>query len=1173
MPRLSSSGIKVPEKHYDVVVVGSGYGGGITASRMARAKKTVCVLERGKEFQPGEYPNTLAKAAPEMQIDAPTGHEGSKTGLYDFRINEDLNVFLGCGLGGTSLVNANVSLRAEPRVFADPAWPEAIRKEAAAIAAGEKPLLEIGYELAEQMLQPEPYPDHYPPLPKLNGQADSAKAMGQDFYRTPINVTFEDRVNYAGVQQKACTNCGDCVTGCNYSAKNTIIMNYLPDAKNFGAEIFTEISVRYVEQKDGEWIVHFDRLGQDLEKFGSPDEFVTADIVVLAAGALGSTEILLRSRQKGLGVSNAVGKRFSGNGDVLGFAYNSEHVINGIGDGARDPKHQPPVGPCITGIIDMRKQPVLDNSMVIEEGSIPGALADLMPAAFAAVEASEELVGAAIPRACPPLEKIEAAGRELESLALGPYRGAVHNTQTYLVMTHDGSDGEMYLDQDRLRIKWPGVGDKPIFEKVKANLHAASDALKATFLTNPVWSEFLRHELVTVHPLGGCVMADSADNGVVNDRGQVFDGSSKTSAYKGLYVSDGSVIPRSLGVNPLLTISALAERCCRLMAADHGGTAINYERKAIAADNAAAKIGVQFTEKMAGFFSTQIKDNYENAAEQGKAQGAAFDFILTITSNDLDDMLSNPLHQARTAGTVTASDLSADPLEVSGGIFNLFTVDPGNVDTRNMRYRMQLIGKDGKTFFFDGFKVVNDSSVFNAWKQNTTLYVTLYDGKDGTAPVMGKGIMRISPEDFAKQLTTIKATNATNLVEGAKAVARFGEFFTGVLWHSYGGILSKQTFFNPAAPPRSKRPLRCFVCTPRILNKYVGGRRTSGLWTLQHPSGAPEVHVFTTPDKVHLKLTRFRGGDRGPVILSHGLGVSSLIFSIDTIDTNLLEYLSTHGFDVWLLDYRASVDLPASKGQFSGDDIAKYDYPAAVAKVCELTGASSVQMVAHCFGSTTFCMSMLQGLKGVRSAVCSQVATHIVAPEATKIKTGLHVPDFLDKLGVRSLTADADANEGWMEKLYDRALELYPIGESCHSAVCRRITFLYAPLYQHAELNEATHEALHEMFGQACVKSFEHLARMTRVGHLVDFTGLEVYLPNLNRMAIPISFIHGAENECFLPQSTQITYDLLRKTNGNDLYERHVVPGYGHIDCIFGKDAAVDVYPLILSHLAENEKA
>src|SRR5580704_17463956 len=118
MPRLSSSidGIK---PHYTVVVVGSGYGGGIAASRMARAGQAVCVLERGKEFQPGEYPDTQLRAAEEMQIDTPAAHVGCKTGLYDFRVNDDMNVFLGCGLGGTSLVNANVSLRAEPRIFPD----------------------------------------------------------------------------------------------------------------------------------------------------------------------------------------------------------------------------------------------------------------------------------------------------------------------------------------------------------------------------------------------------------------------------------------------------------------------------------------------------------------------------------------------------------------------------------------------------------------------------------------------------------------------------------------------------------------------------------------------------------------------------------------------------------------------------------------------------------------------------------------------------------------------------------------------------------------------------------------------------------------------------------------------------------------------------------------------
>ena len=118
MARLSSP-VEGIRDHYTVVVVGSGYGGAIAASRLARAGQEVCVLERGKEFQPGEYPNTDAAALGEMQADLPDTHIGSRTGLYDLRVNQDINVFVGCGLGGTSLVNANVSLRAEPRVFDD----------------------------------------------------------------------------------------------------------------------------------------------------------------------------------------------------------------------------------------------------------------------------------------------------------------------------------------------------------------------------------------------------------------------------------------------------------------------------------------------------------------------------------------------------------------------------------------------------------------------------------------------------------------------------------------------------------------------------------------------------------------------------------------------------------------------------------------------------------------------------------------------------------------------------------------------------------------------------------------------------------------------------------------------------------------------------------------------
>jgi cholesterol oxidase len=116
---------------------------------------------------------------------------------------------------------------------------------------------------------------------------------------------------------------------------------------------------------------------------------------------------------------------------------------------------------------------------------------------------------------------------------------------------------------------------------------------------------------------------------------------------------------------------------------------------------------------------------------------------------------------------------------------------------------------------------------------------------------------------------------------------------------------------------------------------------------------------------VPLRLTRYQGGSKGPVILSHGLGVSSLIFSLDTIDTNMLEYLYAHGYDVWLLDYRDSIALPSDAAQqSSGDDVALNDYPAAVDFVRKITGAPDVQMVVHCWGSTTFFMAMLAGLQG-----------------------------------------------------------------------------------------------------------------------------------------------------------------------------------------------------------------
>ena len=105
------------------------------------------------------------------------------------------------------------------------------------------------------------------------------------------------------------------------------------------------------------------------------------------------------------------------------------------------------------------------------------------------------------------------------------------------------------------------------------------------------------------------------------------------------------------------------------------------------------------------------------------------------------------------------------------------------------------------------------------------------------------------------------------------------------------------------------------------------------------------------------------------------------------------------------------------------------------------------------------------------------------------------------------------------------------------------------------------------MFGIVNMRALQQLGELTRQGHIVNAQGEEAYLPNIERMAIPITFIHGGENECVLPISTELTYNMLRERNGEGLYNRHVIPEYGHVDCMFGQNASEDVFPYILEHL------
>ena len=519
---------------YDVVVIGSGYGGGVAASRLARAGQLVCVIEKGKEFPTGSFPSRLPELRRELQLNGGKMRSGSRTGLFDFRLGADIHVLVGCGLGGGSLINAGVALRPDARVFADPAWPDELSADG---------LLELGFRRAAAMLRPSRYANA-PELTKYRALQSASTAFGVPPVAAPVVVSFEDNVNPAGVAQPACTLCGDCCSGCNVGAKNTVAMTYLPDAKAHGAEIFTELSVTHVAKGEGGWRVHF--APSDV-KDATPG-VVEAKTVVLAAGTLGSTEILLRSREHGLGLSDRLGEGFSANGDIIAFALGGRERVNGIGVGFPSKFGGDVVGAAVAGQIELPDAADLDRSMIIQEGVLPSALAPLLPVFFIA---GGRLLGAA------------------QSLIKGVYQGPLSHLHTFFVVSHDDANGRISLDNGGAQVHWPGAGDEPVYARVDAALTKAATAVGARYIKSPLAATNMGTKPATAHPLGGCGMGQNAGEGVVNHKCQVFDGLAQESTHSGLYVCDGSVIPRSIGVNPLLTITALAERAMVHLARDH----------------------------------------------------------------------------------------------------------------------------------------------------------------------------------------------------------------------------------------------------------------------------------------------------------------------------------------------------------------------------------------------------------------------------------------------------------------------------------------------------------------------------------------------------------------------------------------------------------------------------
>ncbi|CAG8453825.1 11879_t:CDS:10 [Diversispora eburnea] len=1152
--------------HYDVVVIGSGYGGAIAASRMSRAGKKVALLEKGEERWPGEYPVEWNECLKEIQYSSATGHVGKRDGLYHFYNGKSQDAYVGCGLGGTSLLNANVALEADRRVWDMPIWPDEIRNDHSSIKEG--------YKLAREMLEPVPYPEDFPSLPKLEALEKQAYKLGDEyaknFYRPPITVHFEDRINNAGVPQNKSTLSGNDSTGVNDGSKNSTLMNYIPDAWNHGCEIFCSIDVKRIkkEEKTGKWIVFYEWLENSRHAFKTDSQnslfFVIADVVFLGAGTFGTNEILLRSKAAGLEISSQLGQSFSGNGDILAFGYNTELYCNGVAIGNNNPtEFVPPVGPTITGIIDMREQAddVLDG-YVIEEGAIPYAVAAACNVLFSSLEDNEGSVSPNLSL----LEKIVGKTRKLVS-KISNYRGAIANTQVYLIMSHDDNTGYMELQDDKLSINYQGAGKTKQVKDLNSLLAEATTRVKGTFIPSPLWSEFLG--LITVHPIGGCCMGKNGYVGVVNHKGQVFK-SDDTKVHENLYICDGSIVPRALGVNPFLTISALAERICSLAAKDRRWD-INYKLvdkeidfsdplvawpREIMGPNAyemwPPKTGsISFAEVMRGYFSTDvtIKD-YKAAEMQAKTSNSTMQFLLNIIMFDVKTLSSLENDDSWIAGTVSCRALSPDPLRVLRGKFRLFISEGDRVDTNSMMYNLNLMATDGTKYRFKGFKLLDQSNILNAVVDVTTLYVSVYEFRDGDdlnfdtdsdadddegRKVIGRGILEILPNDFIKQIVG--------------AVVDFFKFF--------GQTMAERT-----------------------LTRFLSLQYSSDKSNVQHyerSRPAEESYDVIAEDGVKTKLYRYKGGNKGPVLLVHGASVTHDMFATTLIKHNFLDYLIENNYDVFLVDYRLAPSNAESFNQHTIEDCV-LDVKQAVNDIRRITECEKIAVIAHCFGSPLTFMGLLSGqIEGVGSLFASQSAMNPVFAFWNRVKNDLHLVQFFRKV-LRQETFDVrtSPHTTLLQSALNQLLRFYPYpkGGVCRNALCHRNSMAFGTLYQHKNLNQNLHDNLDEFMGAINLTTMEQLANSARKGVLLNPNGEDVYVTDDNikkYLNFPITLMHGNDNTVFNEEGMRKTYEKLIFNNGGSKYALHNLTGYGHLDVWWGNRAHIDIFPRVLRHLEDTK--
>ncbi|RYZ60071.1 MAG: alpha/beta fold hydrolase [Proteobacteria bacterium] len=586
----------------------------------------------------------------------------------------------------------------------------------------------------------------------------------------------------------------------------------------------------------------------------------------------------------------------------------------------------------------------------------------------------------------------------------------------------------------------------------------------------------------------------------------------------------------------------------------------------------AKPVSLAFTETMHGHFAYQNEldsfrdetlDSYEQCLAVGVNNSRNLRFNLKISVEDMAAFLKDPDLKAKAEGTIDCPFLGG-VLPVSEGTFNLFVKSPGDQAStivREMHYTLYFHAA-GKPYTFYGFKAIEDGQALSVWNETTTLYTRIWEGHSPreTRGIVGKGILRLTAEDFITQIQTFES-NGTDLAARAEAVTSFGKIFMGQLFQAYFPRLTSR---EPELWEGVKYPVHTLQ---GVKAKHV------------------RLHSVDTADGLTLQIQRFQkelSPSKNVIVLFHGLTTSTDMFIMPE-HANIVQFMLDNGYDdVWSVDWRGSSrhSYNLEPHSFSLDDVARHDIQPCLDYIERECPGAGLHLIAHCVGGIVAMMALAMT---PRSSVASITVNSVgLLPKVSlwsNIK--IHCAPFLVEKILRYpyVSPRMPYFPGLsLGKWLRYALRIFH--RECSNPACHMISFMWGAgspaAYSHANMSRVTHDRIHDLFGGTSLNYHRHICKMIDAGHARPMRDQSNFPQNYlldysDKNLSPLYLLGGADNHIF-PGANKALYAFLKAKGGARELDFWEIPGYGHQDVFMGQHAAEDIFPKLLQFINRHRR-